>query len=86
MLLWRWWVGVGRSWCVREGLVGRGLCVKVCGWWVGVGQCWFLCLGLGLVGWRWSVVGCACRYGMDGLGYVSAGLCVGAGGSVVVCA
>ena len=49
-------------------LVGRASCWKVWGWWVGVGQCSFVFLGLELVGWRWSVVVCACRYGMGGLG------------------
>ena len=37
------------------GLVGRGVSVRVWGWWVEVGQ-WCVLLGLGLVGWVWSVV------------------------------
>ena len=52
MVLWGWWVGVGRSWFVRQGLglVGGGWSVVVCafgfwGWWVGVGRSEF-----GLVG------------------------------------
>ena len=49
-------------------LVGRGLCRRVWGWWVGVAPWWFVRSGLEWVGWGWSVVACACRYGMGGLG------------------
>ena len=70
-----------------EGFGGRGLelvsdgwCFWVRGWGVGVGQWWFVLLGLGLVGWGWSVVVCACRYGIGGLGSVSGGLCFEVGG------
>ena len=49
------------------GLIGRRLCWKVWGWWVDVGQWCFVLLGLELVGWGWSVVVCACRYGIGGL-------------------
>ena len=45
MVLWGWWVGVGWSWVVLEGLglVGWGWSVVVCAFRFGVG-------GLGLVG------------------------------------
>ena len=45
MVLWGWWVGVGRSWFVRQGLElgGGGWSVVVCAFGFGVG-------GLGLVG------------------------------------
>ena len=36
------------------GLINVGLCQWVWGWWVD--QCWFVPVGLGLVGWSWSVV------------------------------
>ena len=125
VVLWGWWVGVGRAWFVREGLglvgwgamlprlevmwarlgailalrgamlvhlssyvapaafgfgvgglelVGRGLCCRVWGWWVEVGQWWVVLLGLGLVGWGWSVVGCAFGFGVGGLGLGSGAL------------
>ena len=90
--IWGWWVEVGPWWVVLLGLgwVGWGwlvvgcagtpaggygglsclrlvgLCMRFWGWWVGVGQWWFVLSGLGLVGWGWSVVACACRYGMAG--------------------
>ena len=75
MVGWAFGFGVGGL-----GLVGRGLCWKVWGWWVRVGQWWFVLLGLGLVGWGWSVLVCACRYGMGGVGQVSSGLCFEVGG------
>ena len=110
MVLWGWWVGVGRSWFVRQGLwlggggwsvvvcafgfgvgglglVGRslggwvemvsgGLCCWIWGWWVGVGWAWVVLEGLGWVGWAWSVVVCAFRFGVGGLGLVGRGLCL----------
>ena len=47
MVLWGWWVGVGRSMVCPS---------RVWGWWVEVGQWRCVLLGLGLVGWGWSVV------------------------------
>ena len=40
------------------GLVGRGWCLTVWGSWVGVGRSRLVRVGLGLVGWSWSVVVC----------------------------
>ena len=52
--VWRWWV--------------VGLCSWVWGGCVGVDQCWFVPVGLGLVG--WSMLVCACGFGVGGLGSV----------------
>ena len=76
-----WWVVVGRSlrlrvwgWWVE--MVSGGLCCWIWGWWVGVGWAWVVLEGLGWVGWAWSVVVCACRFGVGGLGLVGRGLCL----------
>ena len=68
---------VGRSlgWWVER--VSGGLCFWIWGWWVGVGWAWVVLEGLGLVGSGWSVVVCAFRFGVGGLGLVGCGLLAG---------
>ena len=64
--VWGWWVGA--CWPILKlRWPMLGLCWPRSGLWVG-GQWWFVLSGLALVGWDWSVVVCACRYGMGGLG------------------
>ena len=69
-----WWVGRSLGWWVE--MVSGGLCCWIWGWWVGVGWAWVVLEGLGWVGWAWSVVVCACRFGVGGLGLVGRGLCL----------
>ena len=58
-LCWRVW-----GWWVER--VSGGMCFWVWGWWVGVGWSGFVLQGLGLVGWGWSVVSSAFRFGRGG--------------------
>ena len=57
------------------GLVDRSLRWRVWGSWVEDGQWWVVLLGLGLVGWGWSIGVCAGGFGVRGLRTVSGGLC-----------
>ena len=64
-VLWGWWVGVGRSWFVREGLglVGWGWSVMVCVCGFGVGGLASVGRGLCVQVWHESFSSPLCKRG-----------------------